>query len=165
MITEERLKAATEEACRSLDEWLAEKHPESECDGECVTTRRIFVEQAKAVIRERLAAARADGPDLAEEVRRLQVKERKAETLRNALETSEADRMAVIKRIESAETEVRRLREALTELVEALDEVHDSAAYQAVWVMYQVHHGKYTGPTYTNPHMKARAALAKEPHG
>ena len=27
-----------------LPEWLKEGHPEAECDGECVTTRRAFVD-------------------------------------------------------------------------------------------------------------------------
>lgn len=42
-------------ALSALDGWLCKEHPKGECDGACVTTRRIFVEQAKAVIAAALA--------------------------------------------------------------------------------------------------------------
>ena len=100
---EARANAATEEACHGLDEWLAEKHPESECDGECVTTRRIFVEQAKAVIRGRLAAARTDVPDLVAEIKLCQ--RILGETETTLEHTDEA--------LQASRAEARRLRDAL----------------------------------------------------
>ena len=35
-------------------------------------------------------------------------------------------------------------------LVNKLHHVHDSAAYQAVWTLWQAHAGRYKGPQYTD---------------
>ncbi len=59
--------------------------------------------------------------------------------------------------------EIRRLREALAGLVNRLDEVHDDERYQSVWVLYQIHGGKYTEPTYTEALENARRALELKP--
>jgi hypothetical protein len=45
-----RTMVGIEEAKSALWAWLHADHPPDECDGECVTTRRIFVEQACKVL-------------------------------------------------------------------------------------------------------------------
>ena len=39
-----------DEAKQALREWLHAEHPPDECDGDCVTTRRIFLDQAEKVL-------------------------------------------------------------------------------------------------------------------
>ena len=59
--------------------------------------------------------------------------------------------------------DVDALEEALGALVARLDLIHDNEEYQGVWVLHQVHGGKYEGPTYTAELDQARAVLELPP--
>lgn len=45
------------------------------------------------------------------------------------------------------------------QLVNRLEEIHLDKRYEAVWVNYLIHGGKYTGPTYVDELNKAKESL------
>ena len=51
------------------------------------------------------------------------------------------------------------IAEALQQLVDRLDEVHEHPAYKSVWTLYVIHGMRYDGPTYVDALAKARKAL------
>lgn len=51
-------------------------------------------------------------------------------------------------------------KKALEELVVRLEEVHEDPRYEAVWISYQTHGGRYTEPTYTKQLASAKALLS-----
>lgn len=67
-----------------------------------------------------------------------------------------------------AEAEVSRLTAALAQTREALatlvHKVHGDPRYEAVWVSYHVHGGRYSEPTYSAELDAARAALTTDAH-
>jgi len=64
----------------------------------------------------------------------------------------EADNAALLAQLATA-------KEALSGLVNRLDEVNRDPGFKAVWTSYQAHGASYTGPTWVEALNKARAAL------
>lgn len=82
-----------------------------------------------------------------------------ADFVRLANEANERAERA-IRLMLSAQSESRRLREALEALVKKLDEVDASASLKSVFLLAHIHGLDYTGPKYDQEVIAARAALA-----
>ena len=52
-----------------------------------------------------------------------------------------------------------KVRDALKQLIDRLDQVHADPAYKSVWTQYHNHGGRYAGPTYTEALAKARKVV------
>ncbi len=55
--------------------------------------------------------------------------------------------------------DLKEAYEALKNLIERLDAVHEDPQYKGVWTLHHVHGGRYTGLTYTKALEQARKAL------
>ena len=53
----------------------------------------------------------------------------------------------------------KALRAALQVLVNKLEVVHADKRYEAVWVMYEIHGGHYSGPKYADELAAAKQSL------
>ena len=56
-----------------------------------------------------------------------------------------------------------QLREALEKLVARLHAIHADDRYKAVWQLYAIHGGNYTGPKYEDELREAESTLAASP--
>lgn len=61
--------------------------------------------------------------------------------------------------IECLQERISVLEAALRGLVTRLEQVHDSDQYRAVWQLWMIHHGPYSGPQYVKELESARKAL------
>ncbi len=65
----------------------------------------------------------------------------------------------------SASQELLEAREALSALLDRLDEVEGDPSWRAVWSMAWAHGVRYTGPSWKEPYLAARGLLAKSTTG
>ena len=70
---------------------------------------------------------------------------------------------AALARQDEAEARVAELERAATGLVNKLRQVHDSATYQGVWTLAQLHNGPYRGPQYDEELAALASVLAAHP--
>ena len=54
-----------------------------------------------------------------------------------------------------------RALEAADAFVTQLEAVHNDKRYEGVWISYQVHHGQYKGPFYTDELARLKEALSE----